>query len=192
MNGKMCNPKLVGSIGIIGALFFSAVWIIGVGADSSWSLGENTLSDMGISDVELTANVFNYGCMVAGVLFTLFGIGKSSIESGHNRTSGLLMILAGIFLVGIGYFHKGWGDGTEHLVFAYLFFLVLCISVLYSMAGDWDDGYRLTPAITGVITVVCLGCVFGTTLAMLEAMVVACALLWMLIQGVKILRIRKD
>ena len=86
---------------------------------------------------------------------------------------------------------SGFFDGFPGLLSCF-FFLVLCISVLYSMAGDWDDGYRLTPAITGVITVVCLGCVFGTTLAMLEAMVVACALLWMLIQGVKILRIRKD
>ncbi len=187
MRNGTANPRTFALVGILAAILFAAIWIIAAHEDPSWTLGTNTLSDMGISDVEVTANLFNYGCVVSGLLLAVFGIGKATCETGANRTGGMLLIAAAMFFVCVGFVTKDVGNGNPHLLVAYLFFLFLVLGIVASTVGDWMEGRGLTASVSSILIVFCLGVSIGSTLAMTEAVVVACALLWTILQGAKLL-----
>ena len=48
-----------GAIGLVAAFIFSIVWVVAACADPSWSVGNDYVSQLGVSDVTLTKNIFN-------------------------------------------------------------------------------------------------------------------------------------
>lgn len=185
MNATRSSPAPFAVIGICVAFIFAVVWVIAANADPSWVLGENTLSDMGVSDVQLTADLFNYGTMLCGVLILIYGIGKAYCESRCSRASGCMLAIAGIFMIGIGYMTKDVGNGNLHEIVAYLFFLFLLIAVITSAFGDWAEGKKLNVAVTIILFLITLWALAFDTLAMAEAVAVACALVWIIAESVK-------
>ncbi|MDO5861684.1 MAG: DUF998 domain-containing protein [Thermoplasmata archaeon] len=187
MNATKRSPAPFAVIGIVAAFLFAVVWIVAAQSDSSWVLGENTLSDLGVSSVQFTADLFMYGCIITGILIFVFGLGKACCETRNSRAAGILVAAAGIFLVLVGIYNKDFGNGNIHVAVAYLLFLFLILAAIVSIAGDWAEGKRLSACATAILIVIVIGADIGNGLAYIEAVAVACALLWILIQSVKMI-----
>ena len=112
MNVSNRHPGPFAAIGLLAAFAFAVIMIVAINGDSAWVYGENMLSDLGISDVQMTADLFNYGCMIVGILVFVYGLGKAVCETQCNRASGCILAIAAIFLVLIGYIHSDFGNGT--------------------------------------------------------------------------------
>ena len=179
MNVSNRHPGPFAAIGLLAAFAFAIVLIVAINGDSAWVYGENMLSDLGISDVQMTADLFNYGCMIVGILVFVYGLGKAVCETQCNRASGCVLAIAAIFLVLIGYIHSDFGNGNTHDTIATLFFLFLFIAMVLSAIGDWRDGARLNSALTVVLILIILGCAVGMTVEALEVITVACGIVWL-------------
>jgi hypothetical membrane protein len=59
--------------GLIGALFFSVMWIVAVFVDGNWIMGKETLSELGGN--RPGAFFFNSGVIVEGILGLFYGLG---------------------------------------------------------------------------------------------------------------------
>ena len=135
MNVSNRHPGPFAAIGLLAAFAFAVIMIVAINGDSAWVYGENMLSDLGISDVQMTADLFNYGCMIVGILVFVYGLGKAVCETQCNRASGCILAIAAIFLVLIGYIHSDFGNGNTHDTIAILFFLFLFIAMVLSAIG---------------------------------------------------------
>ena len=186
MNSSKVGPAGPGIAAICGSFILAIAWIVAACGDTSWIVGEDTLSVLGISDVQVSADAFNYGCIVAGILFAIFGLGKFAFETKCNRASGAMILIAGIALIGVGVFTKDFGNGNAHLFVAYLFFLFLAISVILSGIGDYYEKKTIPLAATVVLFMISLFSFAIQSLAMAEAVTVACALIWAVMQGSKL------
>lgn len=192
MNVSYRHPGPFAAVGILAAFAFAVILAVAANADSSWIYGESMISDLGVSDVQLSADLFNYGCIVVGILLFVFGIGKAACEFNCNRASGCVLAIAAIFLILIGYIHSDFGNGNTHTTIAILFFLFLFIAAVLSAIGDWRDGARLNGAVTSVLILVVLGCAVGMNIEKVEVIAVACAIVWvMAISAKMILAVRK-
>lgn len=186
MTSSKIGPAGPGIAAICGAFIFAIAWIVAACGDLSWMVGEDTLSVLGVSDVQVSADAFNYGCMVTGVLFAIFGLGKFAFETKCNRASGAMILIAGIALIGVGIFTKDYGNGNPHLIVAYAFFLFLVISAVLSGIGDYNEKKTIPLAVTVVLFTTALITFAIQPLAMAEAVTVVCALIWAVVQGTKL------
>lgn len=178
-------------VGIVAAILFAMVWLVAAVNDPNWVLGVNTLSDMGVSDVQLTADLFMYGCIITGLLVFVFGLGKASNEYGSSRASGIMTAIAGVFLVLVGLYNKDFGNGNIHDTVAILFFLFLALAAMASVHGDWTEGKRINGAIGAILIMIVIGVAVGKPLAFVETVAVLCGLIWIISESVKmILNIR--
>lgn len=179
MNVSHRNPGPFAVIGILAAFVFAVILVVAANADSSWVYGENMLSDLGISSVQMTADLFNYGCIIVGILVFVYGIGKAYCETKCNRASGCMLAITGIFLILIGYIHSDFGNGNTHDTIAVLLFLFLFVAMVLSAIGDWRDGYRLNSALSVIMILIVMASMVGMNLESIEVIFVACALVWL-------------
>lgn len=186
MTSMKIGPAGPGIAAICAAFIFAIAWIVAACGDVTWVVGENTLSDLGVSDVGVSADAFNYGCIICGALFAIFGVGKAAFEKRCNSASGIMMIIAGLALIGVGVFTKDFGNGNAHLAVAYAFFLFLTISIILTGIGDYQEKKTIPVAVTVAIFMTALGCFALMSIEMAEAVAVACALLWAVVQGAKL------
>ena len=187
MNVSNRHPGPFAVIGLIAAFAFALILVIASNSDPAWVYGESMLSDLGISDVQIAADLFNYGCIIIGILTFIYGLGKSLCEYQCNRASGCMLAIAAIFLILIGYIHSDFGNGNTHDAIAILFFLFLFISMVLSAIGDWKDGYRLNSALSTILILVMLGCAVGMNVPTLEVIAAGCAIIWLLGISVKMI-----
>lgn len=179
MNVSYRHPGPFAVIGLIAAFALAIVIVTAIMGDPAWVYGENMLSDLGVSDVQSTADLFNYGCIVIGILVFVFGLGKSLCESSCNRASGCMLAISGIFLILVGYINSDFGNGNTHDTIAILCYLFLFIAMVLSAIGDSRDGYRLNSALTVVLILIILGCCVGMNIESLEVITTACAIVWL-------------
>lgn len=179
MNVSYRHPGPFAVIGLIAAFAFAIIITVAINGDSAWVYGENMLSDLGVSDVQMTADLFNYGCIIIGILVFIYGLGKSLCETSCNRASGCTLAIAAIFLILVGYIHSDFGNGNTHDAIAILFFLFLFVSEVLSAIGDWRDGYKLNSALTVVLILIILGSAVGMNIESLEVITVACSIVWL-------------
>ena len=101
MNVSNRHPGPFAAIGLLAAFAFAVIMIVAINGDSAWVYGENMLSDLGISDVQMTADLFNYGCMNSD-----FGNGNT-----HDTIAILffLFLFVAMVLSAIG----DWRDGAR-------------------------------------------------------------------------------
>ncbi len=178
MNVSYRHPGLFAVIGLLVAFAFAIVLVVAINGDTAWVYGENMLSDLGISDVQLTANFFNYGCIIFGIFLFIYGIGKAMCEISCNRASGCFVAIAAIFLILIGHIQSNFGNENTHEAIALLFFLFLFVSMVLSAIGDWRDNYKLNSALSIIAILVILGCAVGMNIESLEVITIACAIVW--------------
>ncbi len=184
-SGKI-GPAGFGIAALLGAFVFSVAWIIAVCGDAGWVLGENTVSDLGVSDVQLSADVFKYASIITGLLFFVFGIGKAVFEKDANRASGIMAIIAALALIGIGTYSKDFGNGNAHLFSAVVFFLFIAASAALSGYGDHRQRKTIPAAITVVLFTASLLALATCSFELAEVVIIACVMIWAAVQGIKL------
>ena len=187
MNVSYRHPGPVAAIGLLAAFAFAVIFAVAANADSSWIYGESMISDLGVSDVQLSADLFNYGCLIVGVLLFVFGVGKAACEFGCNRASGCMLAIAAIFLILIGYIHSDFGNGNTHEAIAILLFLFLFVASVLSAIGDWKDGARLNGALTSILILAVIACAVGMNIEKVEVIAAACSIIWIMGISVKMI-----
>lgn len=176
MNVSNRHPGAFAAVGLIAAFAFAVILAVAILGDSSWVYGESMLSDLGVSDVELSADLFNYGCIVVGILLIVFGIGKALCETGANRAGGFFIAFAGLFLALVGHFTTDYGN--THEAIAIILSLFLFVAMVITAVADWRDDYRLNSALSTIMILVIMGCAVGMNVESLELIAVACAVVW--------------
>ena len=176
------SAKGLGVLGLVAAILFAFIWIVAANADPLWILGDNTLSDLGTSDVELTKNLFNYGCMLTGVLIFIYGAGKTVVSEKAGAASGILLCAASVFLFCIGIYTN---DYNVHNYFAAAFFILLAFAVLCGGIDDGKNGRMLNAAVAACVLFSSLAVLAAMGLAMGEAVAVAMGLIWLAADGIK-------
>ena len=91
--------RIIGYIAIAAPLLFVTLWISSATIDGSWQFGVNSLSDMGISDNAVSAFLFNFGCMVTGILGMIAGAGMIVYGKKTLKVGGGMYIIGMLFMM---------------------------------------------------------------------------------------------
>lgn len=163
----------------VGIFFFAVCWIAGALIDRSWTFGVNTMSELGISDT-FARYLFLAGCIVAGLSVSLYGY----LESRETKTvlkqySLYALILAGIFLVGVGIFTMDYG--IVHSIFAWLFFGTLYIVMIIYLVYLRRKRHCQVALPTFLILVTGVILIIATPLAFVEPIFVILFMAWMIL-----------
>lgn len=131
----------IGLIALFAVIVFSVSWYTAAMLDADWVFGTNYLSELGVSEVKSAGMFFNGGCIVAGLLFAVFGIGLTvSKKSGLGQTAGLLATVAGMAMAMVGVFPM---DTNIHTPVAYAAFALAGLFIAVLAIKDWRDGLRI-------------------------------------------------
>lgn len=133
--------KVVGALGLACPLVGFTSILLAVRSSPWFDWRVNALSDLGVGNA---SPVFNLGLMACGALYLAFAFGLLSIIEGRvGRVGCWLMLIDGMFLIGVGVFPESFG--AVHYYFSVLFFTFIPIS-LWTM-GAWlltlEGGRRL-------------------------------------------------
>ncbi|MDI3541170.1 MAG: hypothetical protein PWQ62_84 [Candidatus Methanomethylophilaceae archaeon] len=181
------HPNVVAAIGIIGVCFFFIMWIAAVLIDGAWVFGEMTLSELGDPSRPADA-IFNAACIITGILMALFAYGmRAQEELPLLRWSMFLMMIAGIFLIGIGVFPIH--IDVWHTFFSWAFFLTMLTAILISVPPNWHRGRRGKAMSIVSIAIVATAVILLTLtpIGLAEAMSVIFIMIWALMHGVDML-----
>lgn len=139
------HSTAIGWVGVIAVVAFCIMWLACLGADSSWSWGNNSLSDFGVSHTD-AADYFNYGLVIAGALLALYGVGRlqTSQKKIGFSIGGALLTLTGFAVILIGMLTKDIDSGNYHDFFGILTIIFLAVAVIAITAQEYLDG-RILP-----------------------------------------------
>lgn len=165
------------------ALFIS-VWIAASALDGRWILGD-TLSSMGTCRVEEAEMVFNYGCVLTGVLGCIFGHGIMKYNKGWLFLSGVFTFIAPIFLMGVGAINESYGD--THMTIAGLFGAFSLFAMLFSLPGDFREHKKYFNCTLTILIALGIGWIFIKGFGFFEVFSVLMINLWILLQSKKYL-----
>lgn len=176
--------RIIGYIAIVAPLLFVTLWISSATIDGSWQFGVNSLSDMGISDNAVSAFLFNFGCMVTGILGMIAGAGMIVYGKKTLKVGGGMYIIGMLFLSLVGVFTLDNYD--MHRFVATTFSVMSGLAIVVSSVSDWKVSWYL------YIDIILIGfsiIVFITThFEMWEPLITIASMIWALTLGIKILR----
>lgn len=181
---KIPELKVFGYLAVVVPLLFIVLWILSATIDGSWQFGVNSLSDMGISDNAVSAFLFNFGCMITGILGMIFGAGMIAYGKRTLKVGGVMYIIGMVFLSLVGVFTLDNYD--MHRFVATTFSAVSGLAIVVCSVSDWKVSWYL------YVDVVLIGfsiIVFMTThFEMWEPLITIASMIWVFIQGIKMLR----
>ncbi len=170
------------AIGIFLGTVMPLLLISEILADGNWVFNYNTLSDLGVSDNETVALMFNGACMIGGPLISVFGIGKAMIKTDRlDKACGAALVLAGIFLFLVGIFTKD--HLSFHIPVSFLYFVLMLAAMFISMSADCKRERRLSAIFTSILIVITFASIPGFYFAGFEVIMVGCTYVWMTIQS---------
>ena len=172
---------------VIMPIFFATMWILSATIDGKWTFGVNSLSDMGISENAVSAFLFNFGCIVAGlggfvISLATFAYGKRTLRFGN-----LIAAASFIFLSFVGIFTLN--NFQAHSFVASTFGVLLFISIVVSSISDYKVSWYLYFDIPFIVTVAAV--VLTQPFPLWEAITVIGSLIWILVLGYK-MRVHDD
>jgi len=172
-----------GWIGIVAVAAFIAMWIACYAVDGAWEWGVNDLSDFGVSDTG-AASIFNYGCIIVGIVLAIYGIGKvCNYDTYGHKYSGLMIAFSGICFSMVGVFSTIYGNGDYHHFFASLTGLFLAAAIVASSAQEWKDGKQIIAGIAIVIACIVTACMVMYPFAEFEVWALVLAAAWLAIDA---------
>jgi hypothetical membrane protein len=171
------------AIGIFVGAIVPLMLATAIFADGHWAFNVNTLSDLGVSRVQSAADIFNWTCIIAGILLIIFGTGKTLAKSGLDGASAMFVAFAGLFLIGVGVCVE---TSDYHNFFAWTFFGLMFVAVLVGLVSDWKKGRKVTAAVTIVMLFVVLGSAPGLTLGGIEVVGTVGLFFWIIAQGLSL------
>ena len=164
--------------GLIGALFFSVMWMVAIFVDGNWILGKETLSELGGN--RPGALFFNSGVITEGFLCLFYGLGLlHAIRKGILQRAGIaILLIASFALIMVGVFPIT--TGFAHGIASYSFFGMSLLAILILVYPLWKED-RFGPNV-GIVTlgsaIVSLAFLFATTVPLAEVVAVICLLIW--------------
>jgi hypothetical membrane protein len=183
-NQKSAAPFTMAGL-LVGALLPMAL-AVAIMSDSDWVFNFNTLSDLGSSDVEFTAKLFNCSCIIAGALILIFGIGKAYVKCGGlDRASGLFIATSGIILAIIGIVTKD-SNLNLHILIAGVLFCFMVLSIVLSMFGHAVKGRKFSAAAAAIVLIIVAMVAPGFTPAGLEVISVFACCGWFIIESLSL------
>ncbi|MBM4237551.1 MAG: DUF998 domain-containing protein, partial [Euryarchaeota archaeon] len=148
---------------------------------------EETLSELGGD--RAGRMYFNSGVIVEGILGLIFAIGLwRALPRTLGASAGfIVLLLAGISLVGVGIFPIT--TGLYHTVASYAFFGLSLLAILLFLVPIWKSRtFGPVPGvITGAAVVISLLFLFLTSVPLAEAVAVICLMVWSSVLAVRML-----
>lgn len=169
---------------ILGGTLTPLLFAVAILADGNWTFELNTLSDLGVSAKGTVAALFNSTCVVSGLCIAIFGFGKRVMSDSLDSTSGLLMGLAGIFLILVGIFTKDSMDA--HLFVAFSFFILNGLAMAICMVSDYRKNRFFVFSFNIALILILAASIFGFNYRGLEIVYVLCACAWCIVQGLSL------
>jgi len=166
------------------SLFFATMWILAVIVKGDWTLGEDTLSELGGSGP--SEWIFNSGAIISGVLGILFAVGLNArlreLQTGKIGCAAfafasMCLILVGLFPI---------DTGTAHGVASVTFFATAALAVMLLLVPIFRmTGAKGAPFITSIAALAASFAAFALTpLPFAEAVAVSALLAWSLVLGI--------
>ena len=174
--------RYFGYTAIAASLIFPVMWIISATTDGSWTFGVDTLSDMGISDNPFSAFMFNFGCILMGLLG--IAVGSAAFVYGKRtiRYGSLLYMFSMLSLFFVGVFTL---NTDMHYVVATSFFVVCGMSVVVISISDFKISWYLYPDI--VLIAVMVITIMTLEFEVWEPIYTICSLIWTFTFGIKMI-----
>lgn len=191
MNATKHSPTPYAALGILAAFLIAVIWTVAAQNDPSWVLGESPVSDLAFSGVDVTADAFAYGLIVAGILVLVFGAGKARTEGSCSCSSGVMAAAAGVMLLLIGLGAAAGREGEYASTADWLFFVFMMLAIILSMFGSWQEGRRINAAVAAILVVVVIGAAVGKSPEYVQAVVYACTILWLVSDSAKMIMTMK-
>lgn len=116
------------SLGIVASSIFLVLYSIAMASDSSYTLGKDYLSDLGVGP---GAWAFNSGLVIAGLLLVLYSAMGVRVLLGSliiSRVASAFLAVDGVLLACIGVFTEDYDP--EHYLFSVSFFLTFLVTVV--------------------------------------------------------------
>jgi hypothetical membrane protein len=138
---------LIGLTVSMAVLAFGLSWYIAALSDPEWIFGANYLSDLGVSDVEMSRVFFNGGCIVAGILLTVAGTAAITSKKGKlHKGAGVCAIVSGIAMALVGIVTEDAGD--PHLYVAGIAFGMGFLALILLAIRDRKNGLIALSSLT--------------------------------------------
>ena len=167
-------------IGIFVGASLPIMLAVAIFMDGTWTFNVNTLSDLGVSDNQVAADLFNASCILGGLLIALVGFGKITLEEDLDVTVGYTLVIAGALLFLVGIFIKG---EPAHIPLAILFFIFATCAIIISMISDYRKKRRMSATISSILIVIAFGSMPGFNYAGVEVIAMLCIYSWFIVQG---------
>ncbi len=153
--------------------------------DTTWVFGQQTLSELGISETD-AKYIFNFACNIGGVLLALFGVGIVLQKTNEYTVfSGILVVCAGVFLFLIGIFTMNIGNGNLHNFVAMTFGILMIIAILSMAIGDLKDGKIVFSGISIIVLMCIMSFIIAFNLPMWEPLAIFTMFIWVIVQTAK-------
>ena len=146
---------LIGITALIAVTVFALFWFFAAMNDPSWIFGTNYLSDLGVSDSQMTYRFFNAGCVIAGAFFAIFGAAVVLTKKKKiNGAAGTMAVISGIMIALIGVVTEDVGD--PHVLIAMSGFGLALLSLVLFAVNDWREGLKELAVITPIWILIAL------------------------------------
>ncbi|MDH4123181.1 MAG: DUF998 domain-containing protein [Thermoplasmata archaeon] len=179
---SVSNYIKIGAVsGIFASISFSILWVFAVIVNGNWTLGEDTLSELG-GNVP-SRWIFNIAVILAGIgsIRFSFGLARFMAPSLYGRIGGYIMAVAGVGLISVGFFPIDTGD--PHTIATIFFFGSAGISALVLVFPFIKkSGVLSVPTIVLLAAIIISLISIGLTpIPFAEAVAVSALLVWLLI-----------
>ena len=172
---------------VIMPIFFATMWILSATIDGKWTFGVNSLSDMGISENAVSAFLFNFGCIVAGLGGFVISLATFAYGKKFLRFGGIVAAASFLFLSLVGVFTLNTYEA--HSFVASTFGVLLFISIVLSSISDYKVSWYLYFDIPFIVAVAAV--VLTQPFPLWEAITVISSLIWIMVLGYK-MRVHDD
>ncbi len=192
MNTNVNNHSAaIGWIGIFAVVALAVVWIGSYLQETCWTWGVNTISDFGV--LGKSADIFNYGMIVVGLLISVYGIGKSfGSNSAGNNVAGNLLAIGGIFIAMMGLTTVDVYNGDYHKMVAMIGAILVFAGLMASAIQKYYDGEIIPVGIAIILFIAMFFCAITFGYAKGEVYCLIIAMIWagidaalMIVSGLK-------
>ncbi len=178
MNTNVNNHSAaVGWIGIFAVVALVIVWAGSYLAESGWTLGVNTISDFGV--LGKSADIFNYGIIVVGLLISVYGIGKSIYCNGvGNTVAGNLIAIGGVFIAMMGLLTVDVNNGDYHKMVGMIGAILIFAGLLATAYQQHADGLAIPAGMAILFFIAMFLCAIAFGYAKGEVYCIIIAMIW--------------
>jgi len=185
------HSALFAWLGLVAVVVFAMAWICAASVDTAWHFGVNNLSEFGISDTA-ARSYFNYGCMITGILVTVFGAGRTAfaINIGH-ALGGALLFSGGIALALIGVYTMAPETNEIHVIVALTAAVFIFAAIVAITFGNWYANRKLLAGI-GIVVIFCMiPIALFLNIPSIEGYGIILALIWLTAESASMLIYKK-